>query len=218
MHRKPTFFVGALLLIGIGVILLLQNLGLLKHTADLVIGLLFFAGGALFVTTFFANRQSNWWAVIPGFVLAAIGVAIWVNPYIRAWGSVLVLGAIALAFLVVYANNRRFWWAILPAGAVLTLALQVGLSGAVPEVRNVGAFVSLFLLGIALTFLAVYFLPTPAGRRTWAIWPAGILLLMSLIGRLSTPSVLNWLWAAALIAGGLYLTYRALSAPQQSKP
>ena len=174
MNRKPAYFVGALLLIGIGIVLLLQNLGILAGTSELVFGLLFVAGGAVFAAAFVGNRTPNWWAIIPGLVLAAIGILIWAGPNVGSWGGSLVLGAIGLAFLIVYLSNRQFWWAIIPAGIMLTLTILVGLTDLLPGLENGSTFATLFFLGIGLTFLAVYFLPTAerahemghlAGRR-----------------------------------------------------
>jgi len=206
--------VGALLLIGIGIVLLLQNLGVIAGTTELVFGMLFAAGGAVFLAVFVANRQTNWWAIIPGLVLVAIGILIWAGRWIGPWGGTLMLGAIALAFLIIYLNQRQFWWAIIPAGVLLTLALLVGLSEIIPDLQAGETFVALFFLGIGLTFLAVYFVPTAEGRMKWAVWPAGVMLIMGVIFSLTTPSALNWIWALALIAGGGYLMYRAMRAPK----
>jgi hypothetical protein len=206
MNRTPAYMVGALMLIALGVVMLLMTLGVVHTGADIVFGILFIAGGLVFLAVFASSRRLNWWAIIPGLVLAAIGILILFGDSLGEWGGALIVGAIALAFLIIYLNNRAFWWAITPAGILASVALLTGVQG--------DSFVGLMFLGFALTFLAVYFVPTPAGRMRWAIWPAGVMLIIGVIISLETASVLNWVWAAALILGGIFLIYRAVTAPK----
>jgi len=213
MNRTPAYFVGALLLIALGVVMLLMTLGVIKSGMDIVIGILFLAGGLIFLAVFAAQRHVHWWAVIPGMVLAAIGLLILFEDSLGAWAGALVVGSIALAFFIIYFNNRAFWWAIIPAGVMTTVTLLIGFSGADSRLDG-DIFASLLFLGIGLTFLVVYFLPTPTGRMRWAIWPAAILLGIGVIISIATASALNWVWAVTLIAGGVYLIYRAVASPR----
>jgi len=87
-------------------------------------------------------------------------------------GGVLFLAAIGLAFWVIYFTKRELWWAVIPGGAMFTLALVAGLES-VFEGAEMGG---VFFLGLGLTFVLLYFVPTPQGRMKWALIPAAVLL------------------------------------------
>jgi hypothetical protein len=196
------------LLVGAGVLLLLQNFGVLTFGWDLIWSLLFALGGAAFVAVFLKDRE-QWWAIIPGFTLLGIGGLIGLAAILPesagAWGGTFFLGAISLAFWVIYALRRENWWAVIPGGVLLTLAVVAGLAEAAGGIATGG----LFFLGLAATFGLVYLLPTPEGRMKWAIIPAGILGAMGVLIILAATSVVNYLWPLALILAGLYLVYRS---------
>ncbi len=213
MNRTPAYMVGALLLIALGIVMLLVTLGVIETGADLVFGILFITGGLVFLAVLLGNTKLNWWAVIPGFVLIAIGLIIPFGDALGDWAGTLILGAIALSFLVVYLLQRSFWWALIPAGILATLAILIGLESAAGLPGAL--FPGLMFLGFGLTFIALYFLPTAAGRLRWAIWPAGVMLIMGFIMSLTTASTLNWFWAVALILGGGYLVYRSIAASRR---
>jgi hypothetical protein len=196
---------GALLILA-GVLFLLQNLGLFA-AGDLFWALLFGLGGVFFLSVFFSNRQ-NWWALIPGFTLLGIGVLIglgWLVPGIAdRWGGFIVLGSIALGFLVIYLLNRSNWWAIIPAGVLLTLALIAVVDNLAGGIETGG----LLFLGIGLTFGILALNPTPEGRMKWAWIPAGILLIMGLLLLAAAEAWIGYLWPVALILVGIFLIYR----------
>lgn len=210
MNRSLMYVIGAVILIGIGVVLLLQNLDILQGGGTLIWALAFAAGGLAMLGVFAGSPKANWWAIIPGLVLLALGILIGTGERLGAWGGAMFLGAIGLSFWIVYFTNRQFWWAIIPGGVLLTLMLVVGLAEMLKDLEVGG----IFFLGLGVTFALIYLLPTPEGRMKWAIWPAGILLLMGVIITLASASILNWLWAAGLIAGGLYLVFRAIFPPK----
>jgi hypothetical protein len=94
-----------------------------------------------FLVTFLRDRR-QWWALIPAYILLAVGLMVLltdsglmsddlVPPY--------VLFAIAVPFFVVYARNTKNWWALIPGGI---LAI-VGISFLIAEaaVEYVGAIV-----------------------------------------------------------------------------
>jgi hypothetical protein len=204
--------VGALLLIVLGVVMLLTTLNVITIDSGIVFGILFLAGGAAFLAILVGNPRLNWWAVIPGLVLAAIGIIILFGDRMGNWAGSLMLIAIAMAFFVVYFMNRTFWWALIPAGILTTLAILIGVEDVVHMPDTL--FPGLMFLGFGATFLALYFLPTSVGRLRWAIWPAGVMLIMGFIMSLTTTSALNLVWAVALILGGGYLIYRSVAKPR----
>ena len=100
-----------------------------------------------FLLTFLRDR-SQWWALIPTYILLAVGLMILltegglmdddlVPPY--------VLFAIAIPFFFVYARNRKQWWPLIPAG-ILTI---IGISFLIAEaaVEYIGA-IALVVVGL----------------------------------------------------------------------
>ncbi|MCA2002773.1 MAG: hypothetical protein LDL51_12980, partial [Chloroflexi bacterium] len=64
-----------------------------------------------------------------------------------------------------------------------------------------------FFLGLAATFLLVAVF---AGMK-WAYWPAMVLGVIGFLGIASLLDFMNYAWAAALIAAGLFLLFRYFS-------
>jgi hypothetical protein len=207
MKRLHYRLIWGALLVGVGLLLLLQNFNILGFLWGGVWAFLFAAGGAAFLVVFLSHRN-NWWAAIPGFTLLGIGALIGLGTFFprleNAVGGSLFLGAIGLSFWVVYLRSREQWWAIIPGGVLLTLATVAGLSNTLPWVETGG----MFFLGLAATFGLVYLLPTPQGRMSWAIIPAAVLFVIGLIVTVATSSLFRYIWPAALILVGLWLIYR----------
>lgn len=205
MNDRARIIVGSLL-VGGGLLFLLDSLGLFT-IGPLVWASIMALASAGFLAVFVGNRQ-HWWALIPGMTLAGIAALIFLGelaPGIaNVLGGALILGSISLSFWVIYLLDRENWWAVIPGGTLATLALITILSD-----RWGGELIAgLLFLGLGLTFLVVYFLPTPQGRMTWAIFPAGGLLLTGVIVSAATTSLLNFLWPLALILAGLFLILR----------
>lgn len=192
----------------LGVLLLLQNLGVFGALEAAVWAVLFAVAGAVFISVFLRNAQ-HWWALIPGFTLLSLGAVVAIEsllPWLdgRLSGTVL-LGGIGLAFWAIYLVRHTFWWAIIPAGVLSTLAIVAG----VDEGRGESTAGWLFFLGLALTFGLVGILPGAERSQRWAFFPAGACLLMALVVLSGNSAVATYIWPAALILGGGYLIYRA---------
>jgi peptidoglycan/LPS O-acetylase OafA/YrhL len=93
---------------------------------------------------------------------------------------------------------------VIPGGVLLTLA---GVFLLPEDDRFVGV---LFFLGLALTFGLVYLLPKPAGRLTWALYPAGVLVLVAILILLGATNLTNFILPLALLILGGRVLYRAL--------
>ncbi|HZD56451.1 MAG TPA: hypothetical protein VE136_07005 [Anaerolineales bacterium] len=204
---------GLLLIVG-GVIFLLENLGYIT-TGTLLWAVLFALGGIAFLSAFVSNRE-NWWALIPGMVLLAIGVLIFLDYAIPQgtgdWGGVIVLGGIGLSFLLVYFSNRANWWAIIPAGVMLTLVAVVLLETTVRGFETGGVF----FIGLGLTFALLAILPgqpgQPQSQMRWAYIPAAVLLAMGLLITAALTPLINYVWPLILIVIGLFFVARAFAA------
>jgi hypothetical protein len=83
-----------------------------------------------FLAVYLLN-QDNWWALIPSWVLLAIGLMVFLigqNILNDELVVTYVMFSIALPFFVVYLTNRKNWWALIPSGvtAVIGLAFFAG--------------------------------------------------------------------------------------------
>ena len=142
--------------------------------------------------------------MIPGLILAGIGVLILLPDSLEDLGGAFFLGAIGLSFWFVYLSGRDRWWAIIPGGVLFTLALV----SALPE-RLLGGVDSggVFFLGLALTFLLVALL----ANMRWAYWPAGALgVFGAFLFFQSQVYLLSYIAAAALIVVGVFIILRSL--------
>lgn len=194
---EPSFVIG-LILILVGGLFILQNMGILDNVGDVFWGGVFLAAGALFL---FAFITGSWWAVIPGLTLAGIGVLILLPDPLEKYGGALFLGSISLAFWLVFVTAmRERWWAIIPAGTLTTLAIVSFLPEFVGGIET-GAF---FFFGLAVTFALVALL---AGMR-WAWYPAAALGALGLVVLLAVGDIANYIMAAVLIGAGAFLLYR----------
>ncbi len=207
MKRMDIGTAAGVLLVGVGALLLLQNLLVIHFAWGLIWAFLFAVSGILFLTVYLRDRE-HWWSLIPGLTLLAIGGLIGLEGIVPGgigdWGGSIVLGGISLAFWGVYYARRDFWWVLIPAGTLLTLAVAVGFS----SLLEGDLFVGVFFLGMALTFAAVYFVPRPEGRMSWALIPAGVMAVMGMIFLATATSLFGYLWPALIILGGLFLLFR----------
>jgi hypothetical protein len=205
MKRKDLIW-GALL-IGAGIVLLMQNFGLFGTAAPTIWSILFLLGGAGFVGLFATNR-ALWWALIPGFTLLGLGTLLAVEllapALAAAWGGSIFLAGIGLGFWAVYLAHPGHWWAIIPGGVLVTLAVVAGFDSLATGF-DTGA---IFFGGLALTFALVYLLPTEPRRMGWALIPTAICAALALVIVSSSTAVLDFVWPAALIVVGLYFVYR----------
>jgi hypothetical protein len=204
MKSAPSVVMG-LLLVAIGGMLFLQNLGLIDFAWRIFWALAFTAGG-IACLVLYLSAQDYWWAAVPAFILLAIGtLSIWPDRLGENLGGAFFLGAIGLSFATVYLRRAEYWWAVIPAGGLFTLAVVAAL-GNILHVQTGG----IFFLGLAATFGAVYALPTPHGRMDWALIPAGVLFVLGLIVMAATTLLLRISWPALLILAGGHVIYRAL--------
>ncbi len=197
--------IGGILLVAAGVILLLDNMNIIALDWNTLVGPLFAVGGLAFLLVFILNTN-DWWALIPGCVLIAIGITIFMDAqgFAEQWTGGIFLGLLALSFLLVYAFHRENWWAIIPGGVLLTLA-------GIAALPDGGAWTGgLFFLGMAVTFGLVYILPKPEGKLKWALYPAGILLALAVMVTLGAKDLIQLLWPLALLIAGGAIIFRVL--------
>ena len=200
--------IGGILLIAAGVVFLLDNLEVITLDWEMLIGPMFGIGGIIFLLVFILNTD-EWWALIPGFVLVGIGIIIFMSQnldtMVDRWGGAVFLGLLGLAFIFIYMTHLEQWWAIIPGGVLFTLA---GVTLLPPDSEFTGG---VFFLGMAITFALLYFLPKPAGRLKWALYPAGILLIVGLLVVLGVTNLTRYVFPVVLLVAGGFFIYRALT-------
>jgi len=96
----------------------------------------------------YLRRRDQWWALIPVYVLLAVGVmvplaeqGILSELLVPAY----VMWAIAIPFFVVYVRDRKQWWALIPAAIMAVIGLSFLIAEAAIEYV---APVALILVGL----------------------------------------------------------------------
>lgn len=182
-----------LILVVIGALALLSQVGLFQGIGDWVGAIIFAVLGALVLRHY--QQRGRVAALVGAFTLFGLAAA----SIGGALSGLLFLGFVGAGFLTVYLRERRRWWAIIPAGTMFSLAVVAGLDELSP---GYDASWVLFV-GLAATFFFLYELPGDPQR--WAIYPAiasAALVVLSLsIGG-------TWLLPIALVVLGVSLLLR----------
>jgi hypothetical protein len=200
---------GFVLIIG-GVLLLLDSTGVFKGGAlfwTIALGVV----GILFLWFYFTNRD-HWWSLIPGIILLGVSATLGLSSFLPGFDEsnyvgTIILGSIALGFLLVYLANRNNWWAIIPAGVMATIAVVATFDTMTTGLASGG----IFFLGLGITFALVAFLPNPVSKMRWAWIPAGILGIFGIILFVASETYLNYVWPIAILLVGIYLIIRSLT-------
>ena len=196
----PRLLIGVLLVVG-GILSLLDLQGIISNASGIFWGLIFAAGGLVFLFMLFSD-PNNWWAAFPGFTLLGLAASSFLPDSLEAYDGLVFFAGISMAFWWVYFSDRERWWAIIPAGVLLTLGIVSALDN-VTGLETGGSF----FLGLGLTFILVAILPG-GSSRSWALIPGTVLLIFgALIG---TPffGIAEYFWPAVLIALGGYFLFR----------
>ncbi|HLO32152.1 MAG TPA: hypothetical protein VK249_23590 [Anaerolineales bacterium] len=196
----PRLIIGVLLVLG-GILSLLDAMGVITNGGGIFWGLVFGAGGLVFLYMLI-NDRNNWWAAFPAFTLLGLAASSVLPASLEAYKGLVFFAGISFGFWWVYFTGIERWWAIIPAGVLLTL-------GVVSSVENASDLATggLFFLGLGLTFILVAVLPG-GNSRSWALIPGTILLLFGAL--LGTPysGIADYLWPAILIILGGYFVVR----------
>ena len=168
---------------------------------------LFFGLLIPFIAAYLANRQSNWWALIPGGIMLFLAmVLLLVDNVGGEWIGTMFLFFIGLPFFAVYMNNRSRWWALLVAYIMFVLSIAPAMAsfgGDVPAYYG-----AIFLFAVALPFFIIYF---RTEGNWWAVIPAGV---MSTLAVIAGAAIAGWIedgndggFANAFLMGGLAVTF-----------
>lgn len=197
----PRLWLGVLLVFG-GVLALLDAMNVISNSGGIFWGLMFAAGGTLFLYMLLSDRN-NWWAAFPAFTLLGLAAQSILPASLSSIDGLVFFAGISLAFWWVYFTNTERWWAIIPAGILLTLgavsALDTLFKGDIG-----GAF---FFLGLGLTFILVAVLPG-GSARSWAFIPGVILLIFGALLGTSAEGLSEYILPTILIILGGYFVIR----------
>jgi hypothetical protein len=126
----------------------------------------------------YLRDQTQWWALIPAYVLLAVAGMILLSDTALLrddFQATFILTAIALPFLVVYLRNRAQWWALIPAYVLLSVGMMILLE----ELGILSDFLvpAYVMFVIAVPFFVVY-IRNP--KQWWPLIPGGIMAAIGL--------------------------------------
>lgn len=179
MKSTTVSIIGGIALMTMGILLLLDQLGLVE--SGVYAPLIIFAGLGSVFATLFVLRRANWWAAMPGSVFLGLAAVITASRFTEgtAAGALLFL-FMAAGFGAVYLRERTYWWALIPCGVMSVLALVTVLPA---ELQGTPAAAVLFL-GLGTTFGVLAAVPvrlpsvppeSRTGKMRWPLIPAAVL-------------------------------------------
>jgi len=210
MRLKIRDTIGVLFIIG-GGLLILENLDIFSGSVENIIWLLIFGAlGGFCLSRYFSNRQ-KWGWLIPGVSLLGIAISNLVNLILGGgdlYSEFITLSGIGLSFVLIYFNDRINWWALIPGGLLISLGIGEVVGTIEPAWVESG---SILFLGLGITFLLLYLLPTPYGRLKWALIPSIILLVLGGILAFSENiEIGGFVGPAIIIIAGILVLYNAI--------
>jgi hypothetical protein len=195
----------ALILIATGVLVLLQTTGVVTGDIGQVISLVLLAALGIFFTTLYfpARRQWFWVALGLGCFSFALGNAVtFIQALDESYRQVVVLVGLGISILSIYLHNRMNWWAMFPAGLLISLGANQWVEQSYPDFASGGVLV----IGLGLSFLVLYLVPTPVGRLKFALLPAVILLAIGAAIVIGQPyNISDYLLPGLILLAGVAL-------------
>lgn len=185
-------------------LLALVELNLLR--GDFLAAYVLFAIALPFIVVFLRDR-SQWWALIPAYVMLAVAAMVLLSETVLlpdAFEATFILTAIALPFLVVYLRDRTLWWALIPAYVLLGIGIMIPLDeyGVLSDFL-IPAYV---MFVIALPFFIVYIRNR---KQWWALIPGGIMAAFGMSFLLV--EAFQYVFPALVILAGLWILARSFA-------
>ena len=154
-----------------------------------------------FLAAFSLDIRTNWWALIPAFIMVVLCLAVIFEASLSGeWIGTMIMFSVAIPFTVVYLSNRQKTWALIPAFTTAIIGIIILLS--MYTARWVGALVPIV---IAIPFFFLYF-RNP--QHWWAIIPAGIMTSIG-INVLFSDQIFGKFAASSVPAAILFLGWSA---------
>lgn len=210
MKSANASIIAGIVLMALGVLLLLDRLGIMDSGA-FVAPVAFAAVGVLFLSLFIRRREF-WWAAIPGSVFLGLAAVITATQLTGgAWGAALLFLFMGAGFAAVFLREPGNWWALIPSGVMFTLAVIVAL----PQELQGTPTAAVLFLGLAATFGVLSLIPVRIDeaaehpdRMKWPLIPAGILAVMGLIFVLQATAIfipMDFAVPAVMVLAGVAL-------------
>ncbi len=182
-------------LIGLGIVSLLDRLGWVGGRGGWVWGLVLLIAGAVFIAAHLRGPKL-WWAIFPGLGFIAVATA----TFAGSWGGsflLLIVGAVLLAY---YLRRGGQWWSLVGAGAFLSLALLSTIERIAPRFETSW----LLFAGLGIALAVVYFRREQAAP-SWTLTGAGGFIAMALVSLLAGQAVGILIAIGLMVAGGFVL-------------
>lgn len=168
---------------------------------------------------FFALLPSMLWLC----VLAGVGLSLWLVGSLPLWvrivgvsalyifamattgamTGVAALGFPALVFFTLHFSGRQRWWPVLPGGVLASLALLLAFEALFPRWDGI----PILFLGFAATFTYLYLLPRFRGGQRWALYPAIVFSMLTLVVNDPRGNSFGWILPMVLIASGVWMLW-----------
>jgi hypothetical protein len=179
-HKKNNLVWGVVLVL-LGGLLLVQNLGFIPDFSQGVWAIILGAACIFFIAAYLFNGVENWGWIFPifitgGLALTAVLSLTAINPI---WLGAGFMASLSVPFWIVYLFNRKEnWWALIPGWAMAVLTLIILLS----ETMSGEIIGTLVMWAIALPFIFIY-----AHNRDhwWALIPGFIMTGIGVVVLLS---------------------------------
>ncbi len=185
MKRSWSTMVIGLVLVLMGGLFLLQNIGWLPEIGLQIWSGIFLGAGLVFLIMFLVTGMRQWGWLFPASIMAGLAAVILITET-RFGGArsgelagATFMASVSLPFWLVFLfDMQKNRWALIPGWVTAVLTGIILMANQV-QGEILGAAV---LLSVALPFLVVYLLDK---QRTWALIPAGILFALGLISFLA---------------------------------
>lgn len=187
----------AYVLLGTGLFLFLANTGVFGALPAFLWTLLLLAVGAAFWMG--SLHALPLWQRIAGYA----GIGVFATATSGSFAGAAALGFPALAFGLVYLLEPRRWWALLPAGLVGSVAVFIALDALFPRWDTT----PILFLGFAATFSVLYLLSPRRGGKRWALFPAVLFIVLTVLSNDPSGNTPGWFMPLLLIGGGWLLLW-----------
>jgi hypothetical protein len=181
----------AYLLVALGILWIMLNSGILGALPSFIWVCLMFCAGIVF---WLGSSRLGFWQRLA--VFAGIGVFAIITS--GRFAGTAALGFPAIAFILTYLVNAKHWWTIIPGGILGSVSLLVMFNKLFPRWDTI----PILFLGFAATFSYLYLLPTQKGGKRWALFPAILFILLTVLINDPGGRGPNWLLPLILIGGG----------------